>query len=251
MFSAVRLAKEGASHYHAGMKPSPDKSLSRAAASGIARLAVGIGLIGWALFWAAGTLDWPEAWWFLGMFTLEALLACIWLWRANPEIFLARRRFGKGTQPWDYLFFALIVLSFSAVLHVAGFDERLGWAPLPVWVAVLGHVALALGFAIITWAQAVNRHFEPSVRIQSERGHSVIDTGPYAIVRHPGYVGGTLVVAGMALALGSLWALLPAVVLTLTLVARTLFEERTLREGLPGYADYTRRVRFRWVPGVW
>lgn len=233
------------------MDPLPDKSLAGAVIGGIVRLAIGIALIGWGLFWAADTLAWPEAWWFLIVFSLEVLAACLYLWRVNPEIFAARRRFGSGTKAWDYVFFALIVLSFTAVLHVAGFDERLSWAPMPVWVLVPGHIVLAAGFALITWAQGVNRHFEPSVRIQSDRDHRVIDTGPYAIVRHPGYIGGTLVVVGMALALGSLWALIPAVVLKVTLLVRTLLEERTLREGLPGYTEYTQRVKYRWVPGLW
>lgn len=225
--------------------------LVRTAIAGIVRLLIFMGLIGWGLFWAAHTLDWPEAWWFLAGFTGEALVASWYLWRVNPEIFAARKGLGKGTKAWDYVAFALIVIGFIAIIHTAGFDRRLGWAPMPWWLAVIGQLVLAAGCAIITWAQAVNRHFEPTVRIQSERSHSVIDTGPYATVRHPGYIGGTLVVVGMALALGSLWALVPAAVVTATLAVRTLFEERTLRAELPGYADYTQRVRYRWVPGVW
>ncbi|HQZ11948.1 MAG TPA: isoprenylcysteine carboxylmethyltransferase family protein [Devosia sp.] len=211
----------------------------------------GLVLMGWGLFWAANTIAWPQAWWFLILFGAQMAAAFWYLWRVNPEIFPARRRFGIGTGRWDYVFFALIVGSFIAVLHVAGFDHRLGWAPMPVWVAVLGNVVVAVGYGLIVWAQGVNRHFEPTVRIQSDRDHRVVATGPYALVRHPGYVGGSLVVIGMALALGSLWALLPAAVLVATLVLRTVFEERVLVAELPGYADYTQRVRYRWVQGVW
>ena len=101
------------------------------------------------------------------------------------------------------------------------------------------------------WAQAVNRHFEPSVRIQTDRDHHVVTTGPYAFVRHPGYVSGTVLVAGMALALGSLWALLPAAFVAVVLVIRTNLEDATLQRELPGYAGYAARVRSKWIPGVW
>ena len=103
----------------------------------------------------------------------------------------------------------------------------------------------------MTWAESVNKFFEPTVRIQTDRGHKVIDTGPYALVRHPGYVAACLLFMGMPLALGSLWALIPAVLSCLLLVVRTILEDRTLREELSGYEEYTQRVRYRLIPGVW
>jgi protein-S-isoprenylcysteine O-methyltransferase Ste14 len=104
---------------------------------------------------------------------------------------------------------------------------------------------------ITAWAQGVNKFFEPSVRIQTERGHEVIDTGPYAVVRHPGYVAGSLLFVGTALSLCSLWALIPAALSTLLLLVRTRWEDQTLQAELVGYRDYTRRVRCKWIPGVW
>jgi protein-S-isoprenylcysteine O-methyltransferase Ste14 len=101
------------------------------------------------------------------------------------------------------------------------------------------------------WPVAVNRHFEPGVRIQKDRGQTVVDTGPYAIIRHPGYSSATLLIVGMALMLGSFWALVPAVIAIIGTAVRTLLEERTLRAELPGYTEYTQRVKYRWVPGVW
>ena len=131
-----------------------------------------------------------------------------------------------------------------AVLPVAGLDFRFGWGPAaPGWAVGLGYVLFVAGFAGQVWPQAVNRHFEPSVRIQTDRGQTVIDTGPYAIIRHPGYVSGTLLAFGMALCLGSFWALLPALLVKLALVGRTLLEEKTLSAELPGYADYKTRVK--------
>ena len=106
--------------------------------------------------------------------------------------------------------------------------------------------------AILTWSMLVNTHFEKTVRIQTDRNHKVIDTGPYRVVRHPGYLG---LIAGFILSapllLGSWWAFVPAVASTATLIVRTALEDRTLREELDGYEDYARRVRYRLVPGVW
>jgi protein-S-isoprenylcysteine O-methyltransferase Ste14 len=104
---------------------------------------------------------------------------------------------------------------------------------------------------IVTWAQAANKFFEPTVRIQADRGQQVIDSGPYAIVRHPGYVGGMLFSLGIALALGSLWALIPAFLASLVLVLRTKWEDQTLQAKLSGYKEYAQRVRYRLIPGVW
>jgi protein-S-isoprenylcysteine O-methyltransferase Ste14 len=199
----------------------------------------------------AGTLDWPRGWWFGAAFVGATLIAIAALWRLNPEIFVARSQVHKGTKPLDYLFLTLVMAGFFLTLPVAGLDYRFGGARAPDWVVGLGYVLFAISYAGEAWPQAVNRHFEPGVRIQSDRGQTVIETGPYAIVRHPGYIFGTLLALSMALMLGSWWALLPALLVGVGLVPRTLFEERTLKAELPGYAEYTQRVKYRWVPGVW
>ena len=116
---------------------------------------------------------------------------------------------------------------------------------------ILGYVLIIAGFAVTTWAQAVNPFFEPGVRLQRERGQRVVKSGPYAIVRHPGYFGALLIFAGLALALGSWWALVPAAWASAILVFRTRREDTLLRAALDGYADYARRIRFRLVPGLW
>ena len=108
------------------------------------------------------------------------------------------------------------------------------WAPAPPWAVLVGYVLLLAGYLGTGWAQAVNRHFEPSVRIQSDRDHQVITTGPYAYVRHPGYIFGIILTFGIVLALGSLWALLPAVQVVVVLMIRTNLEDATLQRGLPG-----------------
>ena len=103
----------------------------------------------------------------------------------------------------------------------------------------------------MTWAESVNKFFEPTVRIQTDRGHRVIDTGPYAIVRHPGYASAALLIFGMPLSLGSYWALIPAAISYGLLIIRTVWEDRTLQEELTGYKEYAQRVRYRLVRGIW
>jgi protein-S-isoprenylcysteine O-methyltransferase Ste14 len=222
-----------------------------AIARGFVSLAVTIIVMAVLLFATAGTLSWPLGWWFIVAFVLCVLVAMAIIWRANPELFTARSRVQPGTKSWDYIFLILVVAGFILMPLVAGLDFRYGWSAVPGWVVVLGYVLFVLSFAGQTWPQAVNRHFEPGVRIQQDRGQTVIDTGPYAIVRHPGYISGALLALSIPLMLASWWALVPALVATLALAIRTPLEERTLRAELPGYTEYTQRVRYRWVPGVW
>ena len=139
-----------------------------------------------------------------------------------------------------------------AIFPVAALDDgRFHWLPVPWWVCGMGYALFLGSMGIVTWAEAVNKFFEPTVRIQTERGHKVIDTGLYALVRHPGYVGGILFCMGTALGLGSLWALLPAGLASALLILRTQWEDQTLQAELPGYKEYTQRVRYKLIPGVW
>jgi protein-S-isoprenylcysteine O-methyltransferase Ste14 len=138
------------------------------------------------------------------------------------------------------------------VLLVAGLDERLGWSPeISLGVQVGGLAVVALGCLLSGWAMLVNRFFSAVVRIQSDRGHSVVSTGPYRLVRHPAYVGGMVVYLATGPALVSLWALVPGLLVTILLAVRTALEDRTLRGELPGYEEYASRVRYRLIPGIW
>ena len=181
----------------------------------------------------------------MAVFLLLTLVSMAWLWRVNPEIFVARRRLtGQGTKGWDLVLLLILLGSFLATLIVAALDDgRFHWAPAPLWAVLVGYVLLLAGYLGTGWAQAVNRHFEPSVRIQSDRDHHVITTGPYAYVRHPGYIFGIILTFGGALALGSLWALLPAALVVVVLVIRTNLEDATLQRELPGYAEFAAHVR--------
>lgn len=139
-----------------------------------------------------------------------------------------------------------------AEIPLATFDAgRMAWSVVPLSVVVLGYILLGTGIALGTWAQAVSRFFEPGVRLQRERGQHVVSNGPYAIVRHPGYVSAMMVFIGLALALASWWALIPAAWASAFLIVRTSWEDALLRAELDGYADYARHVRFRLMPGLW
>jgi protein-S-isoprenylcysteine O-methyltransferase Ste14 len=227
----------------------PRGELVRAFASLAVTLLVMLAL----LFGAAGTLQWAHGWWFMAVFVVLILISMAAIWRLNPEIFVARARpTGAGTKGWDRVLITILLIAFAAIMPVAGLgDGRFHWTPAPDWAVVLGYLLLLIGFAGTAWAQAVNRHFEPSVRIQSDRNHQVISTGPYAHIRHPGYVFGSLLAVGAALALGSFWALLPAAVVIAVLILRTNLEDATLQRELPGYAEFARRTRYTWIPGAW
>jgi protein-S-isoprenylcysteine O-methyltransferase Ste14 len=204
------------------------------------------------LFLPAGTWAWSKGWLFLAVLVASSVVVTLYLRRANPEVIAARVNRHEGTKRWDRILLGVFFPTVMAIPILAALDDgRFRWSRAPWWVGVLGYALLLAGMAGLTWAESVNRFFEPTVRIQSERGHTVIDTGPYALVRHPGYAAACLLFAGIALSLGSLWALIPAGLACLLLALRTRWEDRMLQEELAGYKEYTRRVRFRWVPGVW
>jgi protein-S-isoprenylcysteine O-methyltransferase Ste14 len=205
-----------------------------------------------AMFLPAGTWDWPRGWMFFGAFCVFTAIACIWIWNRNPGLFAARSKIQKGTKPWDVPVTIGIILSFAAILPVSALDDaRFHWAPQPDSVVWLGHVLFAIGYMGTAWAQSENRHFEATVRIQTDRNHHVIDTGPYAFIRHPGYAFAIPMMAGMPLALGSLYGLIPALIAFGFLVIRTLGEDAALKAELTGYREYAARVKQRWIPGVW
>ncbi len=204
------------------------------------------------LFLPAGTFAWRQAWIFLAITAATILTSTLTLAWLNPEIFVVRQRVQPGTKQWDRVLLALLFPAMSAIFIVASLDSgRFHWSTPPAWTSYLGYGLYFFGFALFTFAQTVNRFFEPGVRIQTERGHHVIDRGPYRFIRHPGYVGACTFMIGSALALGSLWALVPSACTCLLLLIRTKREDQTLRAELPGYDDYAQRVRFRWLPGLW
>ena len=215
--------------------------------------------VGWSLlilvlclFLPAGTLAWSRGWLFFVVTVAASILITVYLRRVNPDVVAARVNRHEGTKGWDRVLLRLFFPAFVSILPVAALDDgRYHWFPAPWWVSGIGYVLLMTGMVGLTWAESVNKFFEPTVRIQTDRGHTVIDFGPYAIVRHPGYVSAFFVFIGIPLSLGSFLALIPAVMVCLILVVRTSWEDQTLRNELTGYREYAQRVRYRLIPGVW
>ena len=210
------------------------------------------GGFGALLFLSAGRLDWVAGWLYLGIMTIFTAINYAYLRRKNPELIAHRMRLGKGTKTWDKIWMGVFTPVFLAVYVVAALDAgRFGWSEMPLLLWPVGLALFLPGTILLTWSMGVNPFFEKTVRIQTERGHRVIDTGPYGFVRHPGYVGFLGWILSAPLLLGSWWAFLPAILSVVVLVVRTALEDRTLREELPGYLEYAGRIRFRLIPKVW
>jgi protein-S-isoprenylcysteine O-methyltransferase Ste14 len=204
------------------------------------------------VFLPVGHLDWSPGWFFLVFLIVVYGISALVLWRVNPVIYRARSRFQSGTKRWDCILLAVMLPAMVAEIPVATFDAgRMFWSVVPPSIVVLGYVLIAAGIALGAWAQAVNRFFEPGVRIQRERGQLVITSGPYKFVRHPGYVSAIIIFAGVPLSLASWWALIPAAFASAILIVRTSWKDALLRAELDGYSDYARRIRFRLLPGIW
>lgn len=212
---------------------------------------LGLVFYGLLLFLPAGTLAWPHAWVYLLIFLIVVLASSIF---SDPELLRNERGVGQsGRKGWDLGLLSVYgILTTIVVPVLAGLDWRNSWSgALPLWVIALAVILYLLGWAFGLWAMAVNRFFSKVVRIQHERGHHVIDRGPYRLVRHPGYVGGIIHNIGTPLILGSWWAMLPAVLAGILMIIRTGLEDRTLQDELQGYKDYASQVRYRLIPGIW
>ena len=202
---------------------------------------------------------WDLGWWQAWVYSLLILAAGIggrlWAEQRHPGLTAERQNIEniQNAKAWDKVLAPLMAVSISyPMVIVAGLDHRYNWSPeFPLWLSVIGFILIAFGYAFAAWAVAENRFFSSVVRIQTERGHVVCDTGPYRFVRHPGYAGNVLALFGIVLALSSVWTLIPAAVATTISVIRTELEDRTLQEELPGYQDYAQRVRYRLFPGIY
>jgi protein-S-isoprenylcysteine O-methyltransferase Ste14 len=207
--------------------------------------------IGGTLFTSAGRFDVPAVWWaYLGMWLLVSVVGAL---GADPALLQERLRPGPGAR--ESLPLAALIAGALTASHfvIAGLDVgRFHWSDsVPAALEWAGLVTFAASLAIAQWASSENRFFSSVVRIQSERGHHVITSGPYAYVRHPGYAGAIGAALSSALALGSWLSILPSLLAGALLVRRISREERVLRKELPGYASYQQRVGYRLVPGLW
>ena len=212
----------------------------------------GLGLFAAIIFWPAGRIDWLAGWVYFGLITTTLFINFVYLRRVNPEVIAHRLRLGKGTKVWDILWSVLFTPVFLAIYVIAGFDAvRFEWSTMPLWLWPIGLALWLLGNILLTWSMGVNPFFEKTVRIQTERGHRVIETGPYRFIRHPGYLGFFGWSLSAPLLLGSWWAFLPALLSIVTLMIRTALEDQMLCKELNGYREYTNKIRYRLIPRVW
>ena len=206
-----------------------------------------------ALFLPAGTLVWYAGWIFLALFFSFYLAVTIWLYHHNPGLLQERMRLRTSDQlAWDKVLFPLLMIIPFAWLIFMSFDAvRFHWSPLPVWLEFVGVVVLVCSFYLLFLTFRENAYLSPVVRIQEERGHTVVSTGPYHYVRHPMYAAMLVFVVGTSLLLGSGYGILLALLFMVVLARRAVLEERTLREELHGYAAYMTQVKYRLIPYVW
>jgi protein-S-isoprenylcysteine O-methyltransferase Ste14 len=207
-----------------------------------------------ALFLPAGTTAWPAAWAFLALFFGFVVCLSLWLLRNNPGL-LAERLTGVGRadqKAWDKLFFAIALVLFFAWLVLMALDAgRFHWSEMPVWLQIAGSLILVGSFWLFFLTFRENSYLSPAVRVQTDRGHQVVTTGPYHYVRHPMYAAFIVYALGTTLLLGSWYGSFVALLLVLTTARRAVLEERTLCTELPGYEAYVAAVKYRFVPHVW
>jgi len=214
----------------------------------LAILVLAMGLI---LFVPAGSLRYWQGWVYLAIFITASAFTTLDLLKRDRALLERRMRGGPTAEmrPAQKVIMLFVSIGFVALLVVPALDYRFGWTFVPLLLVVAGDVLVAIGMFLIFLVYRVNTYTAATVQIAE--GQKVISTGPYAIVRHPMYASGSLFLAGMPLALGSYWALVPIAVMVPFLIWRLLDEERLLTKSLPGYAEYRERVRYRLVPFVW
>jgi protein-S-isoprenylcysteine O-methyltransferase Ste14 len=203
------------------------------------------------LFLAAGTLAWPAGWIFLILFYSFVVVTVRRLARHNPGLLEERMSVFKPNPKRDTMFLLLCAVSLVWLIVMPLDAVRFHWSQVPFWLQVVGVLALIGSFACMYLAFRENAYVTPTVRIQEERGHGVVSTGPYEYVRHPMYTGFHLFFVGMPLLLGSAFGLVLALVLIGLVVRRAVLEERLLREELPGYDAYLAQVTSRFIPHIW
>jgi protein-S-isoprenylcysteine O-methyltransferase Ste14 len=239
------------------MTPPPDPQNQENARTGIIRwMLVSILfllLMGLSLFLSAGTITWSAAWGYIILAGLIQVLDAVVLIPISPDLLAERSRPQADAKKWDQLLSRLMATIGPLVTWiVSGLDYRFSWSPdFPLWIVVLSAVLVATGGMIVLWAMASNRFFIGMVRIQAERGHRVIKSGPYQYIRHPGYFGSLLFISFTPLMLASVWGLIPAFLTCGVVILRTYLEDRVLQEELPGYLAYAQEVKHKLVPDIW
>jgi protein-S-isoprenylcysteine O-methyltransferase Ste14 len=203
-------------------------------------------------------ISWDWSWWQAWVFGLLSVcgfaVSRALAGRRHPDLLAERAKFLRhaDAKPWDKVLAPLVGLGGGLIPLVAGLEARFGSSSgFGLGTELVSLVLILAGYVFSSWALMENRFFSGMVRIQKERGHQVVSSGPYRWVRHPGYAGALLTYLFTPILLDSYWAYIPVALLTVVLVIRTSLEDRTLQQELPGYADYAQRTRDRLLPGIW
>ena len=212
---------------------------------------IGFIVLGALLFLPAGTLNYWQAWVFILVFAISTNMIGVYLALKDPALLERRKKFGPGQEqsPAQKIIISLAVLSFLGLFVFCALDHRFGWSPVPAIVSVLGDVLVALGLFIDLLVFRENSYGGST--IETVEGQKVISTGPYALMRHPMYVGVLIMIIGVPLALDSWWGLAILLISIPVLMWRILDEEQLLKKDLPGYLEYTQKVHYRLVPYLW
>ena len=202
----------------------------------------------------SGRWNWWQAWVMGVLFMLSFIVSRAIAAKKTPDILKERANYATqgNTQAWDKWLSPIMAFGSVFILLAAGLDDRFNWSPdLSLGLELLGLALVVLGYTFGAYAFVENAFFSGTVRLQPERGQTVIKSGPYAWMRHPGYLGSLIASLGMPLLLDSLWAYVPMIIFGFFFVLRTHLEDRFLRENLAGYSDYAKEVRYRLFPGIW
>lgn len=228
----------------------PSHVRHRPFAAGLIKVNIYVAVLALVFFLCAGRLNLPAAWAYFAVILVNAAITSV---KMDPGLIAERSGIGKDAKRWDILPAILMGrLGPLATLIIAGLDARFGWSPpLELSRQLIAWAAAVPGLLFADWAVISNRFFSSVVRIQKERGHTVVTAGPYRWVRHPGYAGSIPYMLATPVILGSLWAFIPAGLTIFVTFIRTALEDRTLREELDGYESYVKQVRYRLLPGIW
>lgn len=234
-------------------KNKTNQSIQKSGIQYLIRNFISLILQGAILFIAAGRINIPRAWFYFGVTFIYFAISTIVLANTNPDVINERAQKRDNTKSWDKIVLGLyIIIGFYIAPAVVGLDVgRFQWTNLGMQYTILGYVLYIISSVLVNWAMIVNKHFEATVRIQEEREHNVITTGPYRIVRHPGYISVILWSIATPLAIGSLYGLITSGIVTILIIIRTSLEDKTLHQELDGYSDYSQKVKYRLFPGIW
>jgi protein-S-isoprenylcysteine O-methyltransferase Ste14 len=203
------------------------------------------------LFLPAGTLDYWQAWVFTAVFVSASAVITVYLAIRDPKLLERRMRAGPTAEKEkpQKIIMSLAMIGFIALLVFPAFDHRFGWSPVPPYVSLIGDAFVAIGFLLVFFVLKANTYGASTIQVAEDQ--KVISSGPYALIRHPMYAGSFPLLISTPLALGSWWGLSALIVFIPALIWRLLDEESFLRKNLPGYTEYTAKVRYRLVPYVW